>query len=232
MLIIDPDDRIPPYDQLRQQLIRAIFTGGLAPGIKLPTVRPLAADLMHPAVFDVIGDEIGYSWTEVGAVLGVTRQAVQQRFDTPHKQYAPDAFTADLGEAMGQMKKVAVRYWNNHIGTEHLLWGLTAQTNNPTRLLRAAGASPQDLHQAVEDRMTVGASQAAVRIAWTPYARKAIALAEERARRAALNAIDCDHLLFGISEIGRGVAAAMLTDAGVGTRTLYDAAAQLAAHKA
>lgn len=174
----------------------------------------------------------GYSWTEIGGVLGVTRQAAQQRFDAPHKQYVPDAFTADLREAMAQMKKAAVRYRNNYIGTQHLLWGLTAQTNNATRLLRAAGASPQDLHQAVEDRMTAGASQAAKRIAWTPYARKAIALAEQRARRAASAHIDCDHLLFGISEVGRGMAATLLGDAGVGTRTLDDAAEQLAANEA
>jgi DNA-binding transcriptional regulator YhcF (GntR family) len=45
MLIIDPDDRTPPYEQLRQQLINAIAGGELVPGTKLPTVRRLAADL-------------------------------------------------------------------------------------------------------------------------------------------------------------------------------------------
>lgn len=45
MLIIDPDDRTPPYGQLRRQLINAISGGELAPGTKLPTVRRLAADL-------------------------------------------------------------------------------------------------------------------------------------------------------------------------------------------
>lgn len=45
MLIIDPDDRTPPYGQLRRQLINAISRGELAPGTKLPTVRRLAADL-------------------------------------------------------------------------------------------------------------------------------------------------------------------------------------------
>lgn len=45
MLTIDPDDRTPPYEQLRQQLITAISGGELTPGTKLPTVRRLAADL-------------------------------------------------------------------------------------------------------------------------------------------------------------------------------------------
>lgn len=45
MLIIDPNDRTPPYEQLRQQLVKAISGGELKPGTTLPTVRRLAADL-------------------------------------------------------------------------------------------------------------------------------------------------------------------------------------------
>lgn len=45
ILTIDPDDRTPPYEQLRKQLINAITGGDLRPGTKLPTVRRLAADL-------------------------------------------------------------------------------------------------------------------------------------------------------------------------------------------
>lgn len=45
MLIIDPADRTPPYEQLRQQLTTAIRSGELTQGSKLPTVRRLATDL-------------------------------------------------------------------------------------------------------------------------------------------------------------------------------------------
>nr|WP_306663518.1 hypothetical protein [Streptomyces sabulosicollis] len=64
-----------------------------------------------------------------------------------------------------------------------MLWGLTAEDNSATRLLRAAGASPEDVHKAVGSRLSMGASQAAERIAWTPCSRKAIAI---RHRFAAL----------------------------------------------
>lgn len=169
----------------------------------------------------------GYSWTEVGKVLGVTRQAVQQRFDAPHKRYGPDVLTPDLQAALAQTKKVAVQHRNNYIGTEHLFWGLTAQDNSATRLLREAGASPEQLHVSIENRLRFGASQAAVRIAWTPYARKAIAIAEERATQAGATLIHCSHLLLGLAQVGRGVATAVLADAGLAQEMLDDAATKM-----
>ncbi|UNO44375.1 hypothetical protein KGS77_32500 [Streptomyces sp. MST-110588] len=166
----------------------------------------------------------GCSWTDIGTALGVSRQAVQQRFHAPHKRYGPRTMTEDLRRAMIHVKHAAVRHHNNYIGTEHLLWGITAQDNSATRLLRAAGISPEVVHRAVGDRLNTGASQAAERIAWTPYSRKAMALAETRseradaqradAQRADAQLIDCDDLLIGLAQVGRGVAAAVLTDAG------------------
>jgi hypothetical protein len=60
----------------------------------------------------------------------------------------------------------------------------------------------------------MGASQAAERIAWPPYSRKAIALAEARSEEGGSDLIDCDDLLAGLAQVGRGAAAAVLTDAG------------------
>jgi hypothetical protein len=60
----------------------------------------------------------------------------------------------------------------------------------------------------------MGASQAAERIAWTPYSRKAIAIAEARSQRNGSDHIDCDDLLIGLAQVGRGVASGVLTTAG------------------
>jgi hypothetical protein len=60
----------------------------------------------------------------------------------------------------------------------------------------------------------MGASQAAERIAWTPYSRKAIALAEARSEQSGSARIDCDDLLIGLAGVGRGVAADVLAEAG------------------
>ncbi|KOG61330.1 hypothetical protein ADK38_42430 [Streptomyces varsoviensis] len=156
----------------------------------------------------------GNSWTDIGVSLGVTRQAAQQRFHAPHKRYGPETMSDGLRQAMAHVRRAAVHHRNNYIGTEHLLWGLTSEDNSATRFLRAAGVSPEAVHRSVAGRLSMGASQAAERIAWTPYSRKAMALAETRSEEKGSDRIDCDDLLLGLAQVGRGVAAAVLTEAG------------------
>lgn len=45
MLVVDTSSPVPPFEQLRQQLVAQIDSGELVPGTQLPTVRRLAADL-------------------------------------------------------------------------------------------------------------------------------------------------------------------------------------------
>ncbi|QKW11088.1 hypothetical protein HUT18_22325 [Streptomyces sp. NA04227] len=171
------------------------------------------------------------TWTDIGTALGVTRQAVQQRFHAPHKRYPAERLTEELRTAMAEVKRAVVQHWNNYIGTEHLLWGLTAaaQDNGATRWLRDAGMAPEEVHRAVAARLSTGASQAAERIAWTSYSRKAMALAQERAEGEGRELIDCADLLLGLVRIDRGVAATVLTEAGLATAPTEDGLATVSA---
>lgn len=45
MLVVDPRSAVPPFEQLRVQLLEQVQTGVLVAGAKLPTVRRLAEDL-------------------------------------------------------------------------------------------------------------------------------------------------------------------------------------------
>lgn len=45
MLRVDTSSAVPPFEQLRVQLLEQIVSGDLVPGTQLPTVRRLAADL-------------------------------------------------------------------------------------------------------------------------------------------------------------------------------------------
>ncbi len=45
MFTIDPHASMPPYEQLRKQIIEAIRSGELASGARMPTVRRLADEL-------------------------------------------------------------------------------------------------------------------------------------------------------------------------------------------
>ncbi|SFG93793.1 Clp protease N-terminal domain-containing protein [Streptomyces mirabilis] len=65
----------------------------------------------------------------------------------------------------------------------------------------------------------MGAAHAAERVAWTPYSRKAIAIAGARSEHNGSEHngsehIGCEDLLIGLAQVGRGVAAGVLTEAG------------------
>jgi DNA-binding transcriptional regulator YhcF (GntR family) len=45
MLVVDPRSAVPPFEQLRVQLLELVGNGALAPETRLPTVRKLASDL-------------------------------------------------------------------------------------------------------------------------------------------------------------------------------------------
>ena len=155
------------------------------------------------------------SWAEIGAALGVTRQAAQQRFVAPHREYADELFNEELRRAMPLIKQTAVRHRHNYIGTEHVLLGVTSEPNAATALLRRLGVDVGALRERIERDLTPGASQAAERIAWTPYARKSISLASDAARETGANQIGCDHVVSGLVSVGRGAAAGALRTAGI-----------------
>lgn len=45
ILEIDPRGAVPPYEQLRQQVVDLVRGGVLPPGSRLPSIRQLASDL-------------------------------------------------------------------------------------------------------------------------------------------------------------------------------------------
>ena len=45
ILTVDPRSAVPPYEQIRQQVVGLVASGGLRAGTRLPTVRALAGNL-------------------------------------------------------------------------------------------------------------------------------------------------------------------------------------------
>lgn len=44
-LVVDPDSHVPPFEQVRRQVVALVDDGTLPAGQRLPTVRQLAGDL-------------------------------------------------------------------------------------------------------------------------------------------------------------------------------------------
>lgn len=229
---------LPDLDDLIAEVDRTCDTAHRRDGqqpdwIELLTAAARLAGQLQALADDLVEDYVehcrlhGCSWTDIGTALGVTRQAAQQRFLTPHREYAPGELSEEIRQAMTQMKQAAVLHRNNYIGTEHLLWGIAAEDNSATKLLASMDIPLTDLRRSVNARLGLGASKAAERIAWTPYSRKAMAVARELATEAGSSTIGCDHLLVGLARVGRGVAAAVLRECGAEPAELESAYAQL-----
>ena len=99
MIVVDPRSPVPPFEQLRVQLIQAVGSGELAAGARLPTVRRLA---------EVLGLAPGtvaraYRELETAGVLetrGRHGTFVTFHGDAPHRraQQAAAAFAAQMRE--------------------------------------------------------------------------------------------------------------------------------------
>src|SRR5687768_14378273 len=71
--------------------------------------------------------DAGYSWAQIGGVLGVTKQAAQQQFVEPLRSFPePDGMeraTPRARQTMRRAVRTAKAAGSTYVGTEHLLLG-------------------------------------------------------------------------------------------------------------
>jgi DNA-binding transcriptional regulator YhcF (GntR family) len=83
--IVDPSSTVPPFEQLRVQVIDAVRTGSLAAGSKLPTVRALAAQLglaantVARAYRELEGDGVIETRGRLGSFIAATGDVTHQQ---------------------------------------------------------------------------------------------------------------------------------------------------------
>lgn len=117
-LAIDPQSAVPPFEQLRRQLIEQISTRQLPAGTKLPAVRRLASDLaLAPGTIARAYKELeaegylitrGRNGTVVAPVAAVDIETVQkaQRLVTDYVNgmralsLGPDAIVGEVRRAL------------------------------------------------------------------------------------------------------------------------------------
>lgn len=167
----------------------------------------------------------GVSWNAIGRTMGVTKQAVQQRFLLP----APDVFD-QLGDILGdntraRLSDTAARAIDrslheaqelNHgfIGTEHLLLALTHDTTaRAATVLENCGVGLVTLRGTITDMVGTGHHEQGHLTPFTPRARTSLASAAAQPAREA--PIGTEHLLLGLIDEGEGVAAQLLRNHGL-----------------
>lgn len=225
---------LPDLDDLVAEVDRACATA-YVPGAEEPDWLALLRQAATVAArLRVLGDDLveeyvehcrlrGASYEDIGAALAAGGDPAATRFVTPQTQYRPEEIAPELRAAMHQMKSAAVRHSNNFVGTEHVLAGLLATASSATRLLEDHGGRLDRLATALEEAFVPGASPPARRIAWTPYARRALAIAKATAEAGGGGPIGCAHVVVGLARLGNGVAARVLAEGGVDVEVLAQA---------
>jgi hypothetical protein len=174
----------------------------------------------------------GASWAEIGARLGVSRQAVQKRFipsEAGMSGRGGDGFwdraDGDLKKAVTLAREAARARRKTYLGTEHLLLGLAGQPDEAAaRALARCGADPATVRGAVDGR--VGVPQGEPLPDETPFTRLALHSLQHARREALLMnqaTVGGAHLALGLLTVGEGVAHDVLVNLGVSYERLREA---------
>ena len=166
------------------------------------------------------------SWSQIGEVLGVTKQGAQQRFVAQPVQSAP---WPGLSEAASDVVVRAVRearlLHHRYLGTEHLLLALASDDGLAGSTLKRLGVSTECVTEQIQRIIGPGHSAGSATLGMTPRTKRVLEAARKEARRLGHRCADTEHLLLAVSET-EGVAEQMLREAGAEPG---DVRAQLAA---
>lgn len=186
----------------------------------------------------------GASWAQIGVVLGVTKQAAQQRFVAPPSvavlrprgKRVPRSFARRLRggrggggrgpferfDAMGRRAIVLAQLearglGHGYLGTEHLLLGVAAEATerHGAKRVENAGLGLEPIRERVRTIIGQGSMDDwEGPIPFTPRAKKVLDLAWRECRHSGAAAVGPEHLFLALSREGEGVAAGILTDMG------------------
>jgi ATP-dependent Clp protease ATP-binding subunit ClpA len=156
----------------------------------------------------------GASWSQIGASMGVSKQAVQKRFVAQWESAEFSRFTQRTRNVLAAADRIAKAAGADVIGADHLAAGLLSEPDAlAARVIHAAGLTDEQVLGAFGLEAAAPASSAAAPAAPAAPAADAAALRELRfseAGRAALrgalhaalslghNYIGTEHLLLGI----------------------------------
>jgi hypothetical protein len=168
------------------------------------------------------------SWAQIGEILGVSKQAAQQRHtgalsrlfggSARGRRLRPFQRFTDRARNTVKETQVQARALNhNYIGTEHLLLGLFADDKSvAAKVLNELSVTRADVVGEIEERIGRG-NQPAKRghIPFTPRAKQALEQSLQQATDMNHNYIGTEHILLGLISVTDGVAAEILTDRGI-----------------
>lgn len=171
--------------------------------------------------------DAGCSWSQVGAAMGVSKQAAQQRHTASGSlarrlltrlsgvRDPMRRFTDRARSAVEHAAEEASVLSHNYIGTEHLLLGLLREPEAvAAKALDSLGVSLVGVRGEVEELIGRGDCAPSEHAPFTPRAKKVLELALRESLELGHNYIGTEHILLGLIREGEGVAAQVLVRLG------------------
>jgi ATP-dependent Clp protease ATP-binding subunit ClpC len=127
-------------------------------------------------------------------------------------------FTDRVRKVLQMAREEAARLHHEYVGTEHILLGLIREGEGvAAAVLTNLNVDLEEIQQKIEETVKKGKASAAVGpdLPYTSRAKKVLELAMTEARELNHSYVGTEHLLLGLLREEKGIAAQVLTDAGV-----------------
>jgi hypothetical protein len=170
----------------------------------------------------------GCSWTDIGAAMGVTKQAAQQRHTSERRGRGRDRdrdrpfrfgrFTARARTSVREAEEAARELRHADLGTEHLLLGLLAVSQGiAAKSLASMGVTRDAVMAKLEpgDAELERSGRHRWRGRFTPLAKQTLEGALHEAIELNHNHIGTEHILLALFGVDDGLAARILAELGV-----------------
>jgi ATP-dependent Clp protease ATP-binding subunit ClpC len=127
-------------------------------------------------------------------------------------------FTDRVRKVLQMAREEAARLHHEYVGTEHILLGLIREGEGvAAAVLTNLNVDLEEIQQKIEETVKKGKATAAAGpdLPYTSRAKKVLELAMSEARELNHSYVGTEHLLLGLLREEKGIAAQVLTDAGV-----------------
>ena len=127
-------------------------------------------------------------------------------------------FTERVRKVLAMAREEAARLHHEYVGTEHILLGLIREGEGvAATVLQNLSVELDEIQQKIEETVKKGkaAQTTGPDLPYTSRAKKVLELAMSEARELSHSYVGTEHLLLGLLREEKGIAAQVLTDAGV-----------------
>ncbi|GAA5101693.1 Clp protease N-terminal domain-containing protein [Nocardia iowensis] len=187
----------------------------------------------------------GASWTDIGASMGVTKQAAQKRFvpkgpgdPAEAAQMDPNAgfarFTTRARAVVMAAQEAARLAGNSQIGVQHVVLGLLSEPEGlAAKELLVSGLTLDAVRDAATAALPPGGDDVPPLIPFGPEAKKVLELSFREALRLGHNYIGTEHILLALleQENGNGLLSGLGVDKAKVEAHLVELLAQIVANR-